>query len=228
MKKVKIWLLQSSVSLIPGIYLMSIWNSLPEIIPTHFNGQFEADRFGSKTEILTVTLIMALISVLVSLLILNIDKIDPKKQYRGTNNLLVWLSWTIVVFISVLLCIIVYATAHYAHDKPGSHISKYIIALVALLFAAMGLILKNLKPNYFIGIRTPWTLEDEDNWRKTHLLGAKIWLYGGLIAFILVILSPGSYAHLILIFTAVPMALIPIGYSYHLFSIKQKLENLGS
>jgi uncharacterized membrane protein len=48
-------------------------------------------------------------------------------------------------------------------------------------FAVLGNYMHSIKPNYFVGFRTPWTLESEDNWRKTHQLVSKVWVPGGLL-----------------------------------------------
>ena len=225
MKKAKIIIWQLLIALVPALYLLSVWNNLPEIIPTHFNANFEADRFGNKTEIFVFLLIMLFVSLFISLLLINLNSIDPKKRYEGTNQLMIKISWTVVIFLSLLSTLIIYTTAHYTAKNTGSLILKYIFALVALLFTAMGYFMKTLKPNYFVGIRTPWTLEDEDNWRKTHQLGSKIWILGGMITFFLVLFIPGAYAQYIFVCAIIPMALIPIGYSFLLFREKQKMEN---
>ena len=225
MKKAQIIFWQFLIALIPALYLLSIWGTLPDTIPTHFNANFEADRFGKKSEILVFLLIMVFVSMVISLLLNNLNRIDPKKRYEGTTQLMMKISWTVVVFLSLLSTLILYTTAHYTAQNSGSLILKYIFALVALLFAAMGYFMKNLKPNYFVGIRTPWTLENEENWRKTHLLGSKIWVWGGMITFFLVLFIPGAYAHYIFICAMIPMALIPIGYSFLLFREKQRMDN---
>jgi uncharacterized membrane protein len=93
--------------------------------------------------------------------------------------------------------------------------------LVALLFAVLGLFMNNLKPNYFIGIRTPWTLEYEDIWQKTHHVASKLWSWGGLITAALVILVPAAYSHYIFICAIIPIALVPVVYSFLLFREKK-------
>ena len=220
MKKAQIIFWQFLIALIPALYLLSIWGTLPDTIPTHFNANFEADRFGKKSEILVFLLIMVFVSMVISLLLNNLNRIDPKKRYEGTTQLMMKISWTVVVFLSLLSTLILYTTA----QNSGSLILKYIFALLGLFFTAMGYFMKNLKPNYFVGIRTPWTLEDEDTWRKTHQLGSKIWIWGGMITFFLVLFIPGAYAQYIFICAIIPMALIPIGYSFLLFREKQRMD----
>jgi uncharacterized membrane protein len=82
--------------------------------------------------------------------------------------------------------------------------------------------MNNIKPNYFIGIRTPWNLEDVDNWRQTHHLASKIWFFGGLVMFFLSIILPENFVPYMTVVMLIPLALIPIYYSYSIFRQKQK------
>ena len=78
----------------------------------------------------------------------------------------------------------------------------------------LGNYFKTIKPNYFIGIRTPWTLENEEVWKKTHLFGGKLWFIGGLLIFILSLIIPDNYSFYVLITVTVIISILPIIYSY--------------
>jgi uncharacterized membrane protein len=54
--------------------------------------------------------------------------------------------------------------------------------------------MKNVKPNYFFGIRTPWTLESEDNWKQTHHLASKIWVWGNILLATTILIISNNYA----------------------------------
>jgi uncharacterized membrane protein len=86
----------------------------------------------------------------------------------------------------------------------------------------MGNLMNNIKPNYFIGIRTPWALESEENWRMTHYFCSRIWFFGGLLITILIMLLPATFAFFIIIFGSIPLVVTPVLYSYNLFRQKQK------
>ena len=75
----------------------------------------------------------------------------------------------------------------------------------------------NVKPNYFVGIRLPWTLENEDNWRKTHHLGGKIWVIGGLLIILTGILLSPALMYKILLPILLIMVLIPVIFSYRYY-----------
>ena len=88
--------------------------------------------------------------------------------------------------------------------------------LVGLLFLIMGNYMQQAKQNFFFGIRTPWTLMDETIWRKTHRLGGKLFMVGGIIM-MLTLFLPASYEIFIIISVVVLVAVVPTGYSYVLF-----------
>ena len=83
----------------------------------------------------------------------------------------------------------------------------------------MGL-LGTIQPNYFIGVRVPWTLEDEDNWRKTHRLASYIWVAGGLLLIVLFPFFNDQAYGTIFIKTVIIMALIPTAYSFYYYKAK--------
>ena len=222
MTKAKTILMQALIGLIPTIYLLSVWNNLPESVPTHFNLANKADNFGSKFEMLGIIIFMFAVTIGTSLLVLNLDKFDPKKRFLSNNFLIIKISWAFTIFISLISCYIVYSTENYALTKSSEISSKCIVALVALLFIVLGNFMNNIKPNYFVGIRTPWTLDDEENWRLTHHLGSKVWFFGGLIMFVLVMCLPTEYVSYVISFSVISLAGIPIFYSFYLFKQKQK------
>ena len=100
-----------------------------------------------------------------------------------------------------------------------------ILSGVLILFMVLGNYFGKLRPNYFVGIRTPWTLENETVWLKTHRLGGKVWVYGSLIMLIAKFLLPMEpfFIFIFIGFTLI-IALIPIVYSYLLY---KKMEKEG-
>ncbi|HBX66163.1 MAG TPA: hypothetical protein DEG32_08385, partial [Balneolaceae bacterium] len=95
---------------------------------------------------------------------------------------------------------------------------------VGILFIGFGNYMNSVKPNYFIGLRTPWTLESPIVWKKTHRLGSKIWMVGGIIIVVSkLVFSEGVNAIIFGISIAI-MVLVPLIYSYTEF---KKLESKG-
>ena len=96
-----------------------------------------------------------------------------------------------------------------------------MFVLVGGLFMFLGNYFQAIKPNYFIGIRTPWTLENENVWRKTHQLGGKLFFIAGLLIMILPFVLH-QYFHEIFLTIIFSAALIPVIYSYILSKQEEK------
>ena len=88
------------------------------------------------------------------------------------------------------------------------------MVLFGVFFAALGNYFQTIRPNYFIGIRTPWTLENEQVWRETHQLGGKISMIGGLLMMPLYFVSNQYFQAFAFIALVIVIALVPVVYSY--------------
>lgn len=211
--KKTVWIIMAA----PAVYLGLMWNRLPDIVALHFDLKGNPDRFGNKSELITTVVILVVVNALVYLLLTQIYRIDPKK-YAAENKERLWkIAFATVVFVTAIICLVIYSAA-----KGNIHFGTGLIfSGTGLFFAIIGNYLPNLKPNYFAGLRLPWTLEDADNWKKTHQLAGKLWFAGGiLLAAVCLFLPP--VAAIVVFFTVMTiLTLIPCLYSYR-FYIKHK------
>ena len=99
------------VMAVPVVYLALIWNKLPEQVAMHFDWSGQPDRFGSKKELLTMCLVLSGFSPVLYLILSNIYRIDPKKYAAENKNRLRSLAFGVVVFMSALLCMILYSSS---------------------------------------------------------------------------------------------------------------------
>ena len=136
--------------LLPFGYAYYIYPSLPNIIPTHFNGSGEADAWGDKSTIYLLPFIMGVASVVVFLILSNVKKLDPKRYASVDDHQYKTLALYVVVFLSLLSLIIIYATAH-----AGVQIDKLLFPFLGLGFAGFGIYMPKIKQNYFAGFRLP-------------------------------------------------------------------------
>jgi uncharacterized membrane protein len=203
----------------PAVYLAIIYGSLPNTIPTHF-GLHGADAWGNRSEAWVPVLIMTGVSLFVYLLLRNLPLIDPKKSTGESGSMIDKMGLLIVVFLAVLDIIIVYAM----QGKPIA-VEKLTLPAVSLFFAMMGNLMMHIKPNYFVGIRVPWTLENEENWRKTHRLAGRLWFGMGIPLAVITFLLPFEYAFVVFMIGVGILAIIPIGYSYNYFRKQQKNQS---
>ena len=207
------WAFVVIISLIPWIYLLSIWSSLPERIPVHFGIDGTPDKYGQRNEIFFIPATCTLVSILVYLLLTNIYKIDPKRLAQKQPEIFLKIAMVVVVFISCMSIIILNWTA--TQHTMGMNL---VLAMMGLLFAYMGNVMHSIKPNYFAGFRLPWTLESEENWRATHLLGSKIWFAGGILIAILALFIKPLVMFFIMMGIVLVMVIIPTVYSYRMFA----------
>jgi uncharacterized membrane protein len=208
------------VWLLPVAYLFFIYSSLPAIVPVHYGIGGKADRFGAKSEIILTQGILLFAALFVYLLLKFLPAIDPKKKVKFGESTFQKMALGIVVFLSALNVAIIFATVH-----NGFRIDKMILPLTGLLFAFIGNIMHSIKPNYFTGIRTPWTLESEDTWRVTHRLAGKLWFTGGIILTILTLLLPPAAATIVFMCGVGIIVFIPVIYSYIYFKKHQLDQN---
>jgi len=208
------------VWLLPAVFLWIIFPALPQTVPVHYGLNGTVDRYGSRAEFLIGPLIMIGVSALVYLLLKFLPAIDPKKQIKYGEGTFQKLALGMVVFLAVLNIGIIYATVH-----RGFQIDKLLFPVIGLLFAFLGNMMNSIKPNYFAGIRTPWTLESEDNWRATHRLAGKIWFVGGIVLAIAMLILPPAAGTIIFTSCVLVMALIPVVYSFVYFKKHQVNQN---
>ena len=207
--KKTVWLFAA----VPAVYAALSWKSIPATVALHFNLEGVPDRYGPKSELLTMLIILGVVNIAVYLLLTNIWRIDPKKMAAENKNRMASIGFATVVLLSAIQCLILYSATHGNHPFSAG----LIFSIVGLFFAIIGNYLPNLKPNYFAGLRLPWTLENENNWRKTHALAGKLWFGGGLLlAATCLFLSP--LMALIVFFTVMlTITLIPCIYSYRMY-----------
>lgn len=198
-----------AIVLLPFVYLAYIWNDLPEQVPLHWNVRGEVDRYGTRYELLLVPILLPL---LVYVLFLVIPKIDPKNKIKKMGGKYQSLKTLLTIFMSALALFIMYTAKNESLNNPN-----YILLLLGLLFIFLGNYFKTIKPNYFIGIKTPWTLENESIWKETHSLAGKMWFIGGFIIVLGSLILPKETNFTLFTITVVVISLVPVVYSYLLY-----------
>lgn len=213
LKEIMLWI----IILIPFAYLGLVWNRLPEQVPMHFNIRGEADGWGSRQSLVWL---LALTTIGLNLLLLLIPKIDPKRKLVYMGNKYNQLRYILVVFMAALAGFIIYNSMH----PEGAFQFNVLLILTGAFFAMLGNYFQAIRPNYFIGIRTPWTLENETVWRKTHRLGGRIWIIGGLSLLLLAFLPDGDLRQALFLVLLGVMVLVPVAYSFIESRKQQQLE----
>jgi uncharacterized membrane protein len=170
--------------LIPIVYLISIWGTVKDQVPLHFNMQGVADDYGSRW---VFALLSAGISIPIYLLMRFIPKLDPKKKISKDSKPFYMMRIGIAALMSAIGCWIIYTTTNYGNVKFSMRLVPILVSGFMIL---MGNYLPTIKQNYFMGIRTPWTLELPEVWTKTHLITGRAFFYGGFICLLLSVFLP--------------------------------------
>ncbi len=208
--------------LIPAIYLAAIWNQIPETVPMHFDIKGNVDSYGTKKGFLILVLALTVVNAIVYLIITNIYKIDPKKYAAQNKERMQRIAFSVSLYLTAIWIMLIYEISH----NDVSMTMKFVFMAMGLLFALLGNNMYNIKPNYFAGIRLPWTLENEDNWKKTHQLAGRLWFFGGLFFAVLAFFLNNEWAGYAGIAVVSILVLIPVFYSYNLYKNQTKKTQL--
>ena len=202
-------IITSLILLIPMFVGFFLWNQLPEELPIHFNAQGIADNYASKP---FVVFMFPLVLLALHLLCTFITLHDPKKQ--NINDKVFLLILMIPPMISMIGGVLSYSQA------LGMELSVNLLIylFLGILFIVVGNYLPKSRQNYTVGIKLPWTLNDTENWNKTHHFAGILWMLCGVLllvnAFFNIMLLP-----LIVILLAVGL---PTIYSFLLHQKQEK------
>lgn len=214
--------LQHAIALLliaaPWIYFLWIRSSLPASIPVHFGIDGKPDRYGDVRELMSGIIILSAVSLFTYLLIQFLPNLDPKKNASANQDTLRAISLATLALLAVVGVSIVHSATHNRADL----ITNLVFPAIGLLFAVIGFQMKKVKPNYFFGLRLPWTLESEENWNKTHAYAAPIWMYGGLGMALMMPFLPAKLKVICLLAGTFLMAIIPAIYSYQFFKKQER------
>ena len=204
---------------LPFAYAVYLYSSLPVSIPTHFNLEGQADSYGRRNSIFLAPCILGGASLLVYLLLSNITKIDPKRYQKTDTGLYRNFALFMVAFLGCLSLGILYISSH-----PGFQFEKFLLPSIGLLLAAIGVFMPRFHQNYFVGLRLPWTLDNEDNWNATHRMAGKVWIAGGICMALTGFLLNKEMAGYFFFIMLIIMIAIPVVFSYNMFKNGNKIN----
>jgi len=155
-----------------------LWNRLPDQMASHWDINDQVNGYMPKV---WGVFLMPLISLGMFVLFLAVPAIDPLKaniaKFREAFNLFIVLIVAFMLYIHGL-------TLAWSLGNTGFKMSTSMLPAMGLLFIFLGYMLRKAKRNFFIGIRTPWTLSSDTVWDKTHQLGAILFTASGVLAFL--------------------------------------------
>lgn len=198
-------IITSIVILLPIIIGLILWNRLPAVMATHFGADNEPNGFSSKPfAVFGLPLFLLAIHWLCVLFI----SVDPRRKNISPKlfSLILWL----IPAVSLITAIPIY-TVNLGNKLD---ISFFMMLFMGVLFTLIGNYLPKARHNYTIGIRLPWTLDNEENWNRTHRLAGHIWMGCGILMIIFTLTGLIRAEWLVGLF--IVTAWIPCVYSFWL------------
>ena len=193
-----------------AVFSIAVYNQLPVQMASHWGVNDQVNGFISR---FWGAFLVPLLSLVMLGLFLLIPGIDPHKaniaQFRGAFNLFIVLMTAFLTYVQGL-------TIAWNLGYTGFQMSAALLPALGLLFIFAGYMLAKAKRNFFIGIRTPWTLSSDTVWDKTHALGSKLFIASGIIALFGGFFG-GTIAMLLLLIPLLGSAVFLIFYSYFLY-----------
>ncbi len=211
MKRDKVFKATLFMYSIPIVLGVVFYQQMPEMMAVHFDHNGVANSFLPKYFALFG---IPLFIMLIEIISYYVTTKDPRKGYQGDKGLILTLLLMPLLAIGGSIYMIVYSLG------TEYNIIKITYVVLGVFFILIGNYLPKTRRNYTIGIKLPWTLDNDDNWDKTHKLAGYLWVLGGMLILIFNIILPSTgYLILGVIFIVV---ITPMIYSYTMYNKKLK------
>jgi uncharacterized membrane protein len=205
-----------SLLLVAGAIVASViaYPSLPEQVPTHWNAAGEIDGYSSR---LTAALMGPATAAAVLLVMWLIPVISPRGfRTEGFQDVINVFQVVLVAFMVGIGGLII--AAGFGHEMS---VERIVPIAVGLLFIVLGNYMGKLRKNFFIGIRTPWTLASDEVWARTHRLGGYLFVAAGALMVVLPLVGLGIAG---IVIASLVAALGPVVYSFIAY---KRIEGFG-
>jgi uncharacterized membrane protein len=185
-----------------------IYSKLPQTIPSHWNASGVIDSWMEKN--MAVLFFPGLILLIYFLMVI-LPFVDPlKKNYRKFLEDYFWFRT-----ITLILLFLLYLFSLLVAVGFEVNIIYFIIPVMSVYIIYLGFFLPNVKRNYFVGVRTPWTIYSDKVWDKTHEFSGKLFIIAGLLS--ILGLFNLEYAFAIFLSIFILAAITAVSYSYYIF-----------
>lgn len=187
------------------IFNLLFYDKMPAELPTHWNFQGQADKYSSRFDAMVFTQVfLAIMNIFLCFMVDN----DPRNKKQ--NNFVMTLS----KLAMPLIMLVVYVITVMVGLGREIRVSVVIPLFLGILIIAIGNYLPKIKRNYTMGIKLPWTLNSDENWRRTHRFGGLCFIFMGLCFFA----TPFVKSELIIIIAMAIVVVLPAIYSYYLYT----------
>ncbi|MDQ2659208.1 MAG: SdpI family protein [Verrucomicrobiota bacterium] len=222
--KTKLRWVEGLFLLVPFLLLAALWQRIPARVPMHWNLDGQIDRWGPKG---AGMLLLPLASIGIAATLRLVPRFDPRLRRDASpsdrmRSALQIVSLALVAFFFFIFLLVLAAALGFSVS-----FGRILVSILLALFVVLGNYLSVLRPNYFIGLRTPWTLENPETWRATHRLGGRLMVFGSLA----LLLLQFAVSERVFGFVAIGATLLFTGwsifYSWHYFHTRDVADRLS-
>ena len=190
-------------------FSLAVYGSLPAEVPTHWDWRGEADDWSSRA---FGAFMLPGVALVLWLLLPALRKIDPRKTHYERFDETFWLMVNMILgFLAAMHVLALGAALGWPLD-----IGRAVNVLAGVMLMGLGNYLPRVRSNWWIGIRTPWTLDNERVWRETHRVAGVAFVAAGAITLLTAFL-PASVGYPVLMVSIATAALLPTIYSFVLY-----------
>jgi uncharacterized membrane protein len=184
----------------------ALYRQLPESMPIHWNLAGEVDRYASKS---TGAFMLPLVMVALAVMFETLPRVSPRGFAIDPDSR----GYRAIALTSLLALLVIHAFAILTSIGVPIDMTMAMPLMMGALFVVIGNYITTVRKNFFVGIRTPWTLANDDVWFRTHRLGGRLFMLGGLVLMAAAFLGPKAM-FAVLMGVIVLVAGVPIVYSY--------------
>jgi uncharacterized membrane protein len=188
------------------VFVVTVYGSLPERVATHYDINGKADGWSGR---LAAAWLLPAMAVLMLVMFSMLPRISPRfenfKKFEETY-------WVVANGVVGFLCVMHVLLLGRALNWPIDVSSSMLLGM-GVMFMVIGNVMPRMRSNWWMGIRTPWTMENEEVWRETHRLGGRTFLIGGAVTIVAALL-PVSVRMYVAMAALVVAGFVPVVYSY--------------
>lgn len=193
----------------------------PDIVPVHYDFSGIVDRFGSKYELIVFPIITLVMEII---LIVSAKQLNKKKEYTNEK---------IILITGVLITILLTVLGFYFEIKAMKYnpseitsidldINKFTSIVIGILLVVMGLLMPKAKRNSLMGIRTKWSMANDETWKKSQVFGGVASIACGLVMIIASIFVPGMWNILLMVTIMTALVISSVVASFHFYKKQGK------
>ncbi len=207
--------LQLLILAAPFALIPFVWDKMPDRIPIHWDYNGHPNGYGNKAFGL---MFAPTLNIGLALLFIGLSKIDPKAWMMNVSSVMLRPLRLVITGFLTVVCYVTTLSILYPEVNMGTTFQF----LMPGFFLVLGNFLPTVKPNYFVGIRVPWTLEDPDNWRQTHRLAGRLWVIASALYLVIEIVLGNQVPQAMFWGYLGIITVVPILYSFVYFQRSKK------